>query len=160
MTYINIMNCCGPSDKHIVIYGRPVWCTAFVTQSHHSHHISPPTQTSLYGLFNVALPLFQVREPSEASRSQYGPWRFNNNEFYILPKQCVFCIYLRTNSDLCHLQHKLIGFYNRDLTLNSPVVTICTASLTFNNSTFCPHSVFMSFCVDLRTNSHYFPIQQ
>ena len=26
----------------------------------------------------------------------------------------VFCIYLRTNSDLCHIQHKLIGFYNRD----------------------------------------------
>jgi len=25
------------------------------------------------------------------------------------------------------------------------VVTICTASLTFNNSTFCPHTVFMSF---------------
>ena len=26
----------------------------------------------------------------------------------------MFCIYLRTNSELCHLQHKLIGFYNRD----------------------------------------------
>ena len=26
----------------------------------------------------------------------------------------VFCIYLRRNSDLCHLQHTLIGFYNRD----------------------------------------------
>ena len=26
----------------------------------------------------------------------------------------MFCIYLRTNSDLCHLQHKMIGFYNRD----------------------------------------------
>ena len=26
----------------------------------------------------------------------------------------VFCIYLRRNIDLCHLQHKLIGFYNRD----------------------------------------------
>jgi hypothetical protein len=26
----------------------------------------------------------------------------------------VFCIYLRTNGDLCHLQHKLVGFYNRD----------------------------------------------
>ena len=26
----------------------------------------------------------------------------------------VFCIYLRTNSDLCHLHYKLIGFYNRD----------------------------------------------
>jgi len=30
--------------------------------------------------------------------------------------QCiyVFCIFLRTNNDLCHLQHKLNGFYNRD----------------------------------------------
>ena len=26
----------------------------------------------------------------------------------------VFCIYVNTNSDLCHLHHKLIGFYNRD----------------------------------------------
>jgi hypothetical protein len=26
----------------------------------------------------------------------------------------VFCVYVRTNSDLCHLHHKLIGFYNRD----------------------------------------------
>jgi len=26
----------------------------------------------------------------------------------------AFCIYLRINSDLCHLRHKLIGFYNRD----------------------------------------------
>ena len=25
----------------------------------------------------------------------------------------VFCIYLRKYSDLCHLHHKLIGFYNR-----------------------------------------------
>jgi len=25
------------------------------------------------------------------------------------------------------------------------VVTICTASLTLSNSTFCPHSVFMCF---------------
>ena len=27
----------------------------------------------------------------------------------------------------------------------SPLVTICTASLTFTNSAFCPNSVFMSF---------------
>jgi len=27
----------------------------------------------------------------------------------------------------------------------SPVVTICTASLIFKNSTFSPHSVFMCF---------------
>ena len=42
--------------------------------------------------------------------------QFNIQQFYVLPTQCiyVFCIYLRTNSDLCHLYHKLIGFYNRD----------------------------------------------
>ena len=28
---------------------------------------------------------------------------------------------------------------------DSVLVTICTASLTLNNSTFCPHSVFMCF---------------
>ena len=33
------------------------------------------------------------------------------------------------------------------------MVTICTTSLTFNNSTFCPHSCINLFCVDLRTNS-------
>ena len=27
----------------------------------------------------------------------------------------VFCIYLRTDSNLCHLQHKLVGFYSRDV---------------------------------------------
>jgi len=26
----------------------------------------------------------------------------------------VFCVYLITNSDLYHSQHKLIGFYNRE----------------------------------------------
>ena len=42
--------------------------------------------------------------------------QFNIQQLYVLPTHCVyvFCIYLRTNSDLCHLQHKLIRFYNRD----------------------------------------------
>jgi len=31
------------------------------------------------------------------------------------------------------------------LTLHSAVVTMCTASLTFTNSTLCTHSVFMCF---------------
>ena len=41
--------------------------------------------------------------------------QFNVQQLYVLPN-CIyeFCIYLRTKSDLCHLQHKLIGFYNRD----------------------------------------------
>jgi len=71
-----------------------------------------------------------------------------------LCRQCiyVFCIYLRINSDLCPLQHKLIGFYNRDLTIYSPLVTICTASLTFTNCTLWKHCIYV-FCIYLRTNS-------
>ena len=38
------------------------------------------------------------------------------------------------------------------------VVTMCTTSLTFTNSTFSPHNCIYLFCVDLRTNSDYFPI--
>ena len=40
---------------------------------------------------------------------------FNIQHLYVLPTLIyVFCIYLRTNGDFCHLQYKLIGFYNRD----------------------------------------------
>jgi len=41
--------------------------------------------------------------------------QFNIQQLYALSTLylCV-CIYLRTNSDLYHLQNKLIGFYNRD----------------------------------------------
>jgi hypothetical protein len=37
-------------------------------------------------------------------------------EYCMLCPYCiyVFCVCLRTNSDLCHLHKKLIGFYNRD----------------------------------------------
>ena len=45
------------------------------------------------------------------------------------------------------------------LTFYSPVITIYTTSLTFTNSPFCPHSCIYVFCVDLRTNSDYFPTQ-
>ena len=38
---------------------------------------------------------------------------FNNRTLCPL-RIYVFCVYLRKNSDLCHLQHKLIDFYNRD----------------------------------------------
>ena len=42
--------------------------------------------------------------------------QFSIQQLYALPTHCiyVFCIYLRTNSNLCHLHRKLIGFYNRD----------------------------------------------
>ena len=56
--------------------------------------------------------LFSLLKPTGHVMRQ----QFNIQQLYALPTQCiyVFCIYLRTNSDLCHLQHKLIGFYNPD----------------------------------------------
>ena len=54
-----------------------------------------------------------------------------------------YCMYrtavtIRTAQRSLYVPHS--GHY-----MYSTVVTICTASLTFNNSTFCPHSVFMCF---------------
>ena len=41
--------------------------------------------------------------------------QFNIQQLCVLPTLYLCVLYfLRTNSDLCHLQHKLIGFYNRD----------------------------------------------
>jgi len=47
---------------------------------------------------------------------------FNNCSFC---PHCIyaFCIYLRTNIDLCHLQHKLIVFYNPDKSVHSAIRT-------------------------------------
>ena len=50
------------------------------------------------------------------------------------------------------------GFSLRGNYMSRTVVTICTATLTFPNSSFCPHRVFMCSVI-LRTNSDYFPIQ-
>ena len=49
----------------------------------------------------------------------------------------VFCVYPRTNIDSCHLQNKLIGFYNRNENVYCAVRTgslnkeVCASSLTF-----------------------------
>ena len=44
-----------------------------------------------------------------------------------------------------NIQKDLIALEPSGHYMYRTVVTICTASLTFNNSTFCPHSVFMCF---------------
>ena len=56
-----------------------------------------------------------VSRSLKANRLRDAPTGLTFNNCSLCP-HCiyVFCIYLRTNSDLCHLQHKLIGFYNRD----------------------------------------------
>jgi hypothetical protein len=70
------------------------------------------------------------------------------NRFDILPTRCiyVFCMDIRTNSDLCHLQHKLIGFYNWDekcLQRGTDWVFIYNSGL--NENLRSAHTVFMCF---------------
>ena len=51
----------------------------------------------------------------KAYRSRDAPTSLTFNNCTLCPHYIyVFCIYPRTNSDLCHLQHKLIGFYDPD----------------------------------------------
>jgi hypothetical protein len=40
--------------------------------------------------------------------------QFNIQQLYVMLTLCLCVLYLSENSDLCHLQHKLIGFYNQD----------------------------------------------
>jgi hypothetical protein len=40
--------------------------------------------------------------------------QFNIQQLYALHTLCLCVLYLRTNSDFCHLHKKLIDFYNRD----------------------------------------------
>jgi hypothetical protein len=50
--------------------------------------------------------------------------RFNIQQLYALPTlYYVFCIYLGTNCDLCHLHHKLIGFITEMKSVYSAVRT-------------------------------------
>jgi hypothetical protein len=39
---------------------------------------------------------------------------FNIQKVYALPTLYLCVLYLSENSDLCHLQHKVNGFYNLD----------------------------------------------
>ena len=127
---------------------KAVCASSFRTNSDLCH-----LQHKLIGFYNTDLTLYSLVVTICTASLTFNNCTFCPHCIY------VFRIYLRTNSDLCHLQHKLISFYNSDLTLYSLVITIRTTSLTFNNSTFCPTHYIYVFCVDLRTNSDYFPIQ-
>ena len=63
--------------------------------------------------YNTSIP----DDGSYVMRNMLEHFNLLNPTGYVMHHQLniqLFCIYLRTNSDLCHLQHKLIGFYNRD----------------------------------------------
>jgi len=68
--------------------------------------------------------------------------RLRNGELWSLPPITTGCHGLLLNQ-WSSIYSKAI--HPSCVYFEAPVVTIHTASLTFNNSTFCPHSVFMCF---------------
>jgi hypothetical protein len=63
----------------------------------------------------------------------------HDSRFYALRKlHMLFCCFV----DLTEIILKIKAIGHNDL---QKVFTICTTSLTFTISTFCPHSVFMCF---------------
>jgi len=54
-------------------------------------------------------------------------------------------MYLSSKSIPIHCDDNTTALFQITLTLYRTVVTIRTASLTYTNYTFCPHSVFMCF---------------
>ena len=72
--------------------------------------------------------------------------RFNIQQFYVLPTQLYLCV-------LCGSENKqrlfpftaLTGLYNRDLTLCTPVVTICTTRFNIQQSYVLPTQLYLCF---------------
>jgi len=55
---------------------------------------------------------------------------------------------------------RISGTATSCLEMSKPDVTICTTSFNIKIFCFLPTQCTYVFCVDLRTNSHYFPIQR
>ena len=54
--------------------------------------------------------MYLLKPPGHVMHQQ-----FNIQQLYVLPTLYLGVLYLsRTNSDLRHLYHKLVGFYNQD----------------------------------------------
>ena len=85
---------------------------------HTQFNILKPTGYVMHKQFNVLKPTgyvmhkqFSILKPTGYVMHQ----QFNIQQWYVLPTVYLCVLYLSENkSDLCHLQHKLIGFYNRD----------------------------------------------
>ena len=101
---------------------------------------------------NAATAEVNVSQPG----GHYTYRQFNTQQFYVQPRHVFVCF-------------MWISEQTAIISLNSINWLVCitetecllrgTDWVFIYNSTFCPHSCIYVFCVDLRTNSDYFPIQ-
>jgi len=79
----------------------------------------------------------------------YIPRQFNIQQFYVLPTQCIYVfVWIWEQTAIISLYSiNWLVFITETVCVYCAVRTgsLHTASLTFSNSMFCPHSVFMCF---------------
>ena len=125
------------SDLHVpaTCSGPPI-CCSFLSSHLFRKTISECTicegleETSLLATLQFIADLYVINSLAHADCIQYlCKWyinllkptghvmhqQFNIQQLYVLSTLYLCVLYLSENkSDFCHLQHKLIGFYNRD----------------------------------------------
>ena len=102
---------------HYHIHMRPQ-TVSILGQPIHLHSTSRKSVLILSTHFCLHLPsgsflFYPARTYKHSFPHSYAP---PVHPIYMLCPHCIykFRIHLRLNSDLCHLLHKLVGFYNRD----------------------------------------------
>jgi len=92
---------------------REIWYLSIFRKSVQKIQVSLKSDNN-NGYFHEDLSTFISLKPFKVYWLCDAPTGLTFNNCKLCP-YCiyVFCIYPRTNSDLCHWQHKLIGFYNR-----------------------------------------------
>jgi len=95
---------------NIALTSTLVKSSSMPVESRYKQEYGPETLSTACPLERLPRLVFNLLKPTGYVMHQ----QFNIQQLYVLSTLYVFCTYLRTNSNLCHLQHKLIGFYNRD----------------------------------------------
>jgi len=107
--------------------------------------IISPLKTSGHYMYRTAVTICTVR--------------FNIHKFHVLPSQYIYVFFVwiweQTAIISLHSINWLVCI--TDLTLYGPVVTICTVRFNIHKINVLPTRCIFVFCVDLRTNSDYFP---
>jgi hypothetical protein len=88
----------------------------------------------------------QNRFTSLSPIGHYTYRQVNIQQFYVLSTNYSFVLCLSENKQrILRITNSPEWFITLYLTLYCPLAIICTASLIFNDCTFCPHSVFLCF---------------
>ena len=131
----------------------------FSSSFHYRHFVEWFKYGFMLGLLSWREILSDKLTAKSHSALPIGPgWslRSQHSAEITLANCCCFVTY-ETSKQRLHM--KLCDYHSCHFTLSSPVVNLCTVRLCVQKFYVLPTQCIYVFCVDLRTNSDYFPIQ-